>query len=193
MGLRVVIAEDEWIIAATLRHQLLTLGHEVTATVGTGAEALAVGLADGPDLTLMDVQMPEMDGLTATSRLMATRPHPVVIVTGRTTNRAAAEEVGAMEYVLKPVLTHQLPIIIEAALARFRRFCAVRAESTEGAQALRDWTQVQRAVRDFMGAEGMLEEEAFARIRDVATAQHITLAEASRHLIEARRGRRTLL
>jgi two-component system, response regulator PdtaR len=186
MALRILIAEDEWIIAATLRHQLLALGHEVTATVGTGVEALARGLENGLDLTLMDIQMPEMDGLTATSRLMTDRPHPVVIVTGRATNRAAAEAAGAMEYVLKPILTHQLPVIIEAALARFGRFCAVRAEALDGAQALTDWVRVQDAMRGLMAERGMLEEEAFAHLREVAAVGRLTLAQAAREIIAGR-------
>ena len=69
--MRVLIAEDEWLVAAALRRQVESHGYEVVGTVGTGTEALTACRAQRPDLVLMDVQMPELDGITATRTLMA--------------------------------------------------------------------------------------------------------------------------
>jgi CheY-like chemotaxis protein len=103
----------------------------VVGVAHTGAQAVAMAEALHPDLTLMDIQMPEMDGLEATRLLMASHPHPIVIVTGRAGTREAAEEAGAVEYAVKPLLASHLPEMIAAARLRFEQLQVVRAWPSE--------------------------------------------------------------
>lgn len=119
--MRVLIAEDEWLLALSLAHDLRACGHEVVGVAHTGAQAIAMAEKRRPDLTLMDIQMPEMDGLEATRLLMASHPHPIVIVTGRAETREAAEEAGAAGYVVKPLLASRIPEVIAAAVLRFEQ------------------------------------------------------------------------
>ncbi len=174
---RVLIAEDEWIVAVALRRQVEAQGYEVTGVVGTGAEVLRAHRDGQPDVVFMDVQMPVMDGLAATRELMVTSPHPVVIVTGNASLQEAAEDAGAMGYAVKPLRPHQIPSLIAEAQQRFARFVRVHEEEGTCEAALGAWPVVQQAARALMQAEGLPEEPAFARLQAVATEAKRTLRE----------------
>jgi AmiR/NasT family two-component response regulator len=176
---RVLIADDEWLVAAALRKQMEWYGHEVVGTVGSGAEALARCCAQRPDLVLMDVQMPEMDGIAATRRLMERRPTCVVIVTGRADLEEAAEQAGAMRYVVKPLLESQIPMVVEEARRRFGRFLEVLEESKSLESALAGWCTVQGATHGASVRDGISEEEAYERLQQQAWKSGVTLAEAA--------------
>jgi AmiR/NasT family two-component response regulator len=129
--MRVLIAEDEWLLALSLAHDVRACGHEVVGVAHTGAQGVAMAGKLHPDLTLMDIQMPKMDGLEATRLLMASQPHPIVIVTGRAGTREEAEEAGAVGYVVKPLPASRLPEVIAAARLRFEQLQAVRARPSK--------------------------------------------------------------
>jgi len=164
MPVRVVIAEDEWLIAAALRRQLESCGCDVLAAVGTGARAVAVACAEHPDLVLMDVQMPEMDGLEATRRLMEQSPTCVVIVTGKARQEGAAEQAGAMDCVMKPLMSGRIPALAENARRRFMRFAALDREGSDHGEALQAWVVLRRAVKALMESDGLTEDQAFDRL-----------------------------
>ncbi len=124
--LRILIADDECLVAAMLRRQLEALGHRVIAAVANGAEAVRVCRAERPDLVLMDFQMPVMDGVEATRALMTDSPTCIVIVTGSASVKQAAEAAGAMGFASKPIAPRQLLPLIEAALRRFEQFLSLR-------------------------------------------------------------------
>jgi two-component system, response regulator PdtaR len=126
MVARVVIAEDEWVIAEQIRLELVKLGHEVVAIAGTGTAALDLCVKYHPDLILMDVRMPDMDGLEATSRIMTSCPTCVILVTGVPGLKDAAERAGAMGYVVKPVHARGFARLIEQAQAKLARLVAAR-------------------------------------------------------------------
>jgi AmiR/NasT family two-component response regulator len=176
---RVLIAEDEWIMAAALRRQVQAHGYDVVGTVSTGTEVLARCQPDDPTVVLMDIQMPEMDGLTATRQLMATCPHPVAVITGNAALRQAAEQAGAMEYVVKPVLPHQIPEIITRAQQRFSWFMRARDEAASTDEALDAWQVIQQALRHLVAVEQVTEEQAFARIETAAKAERLPLWQAA--------------
>ena len=117
--MRVLIADDEFLVAAQERCEVEALGHEVVGTARNGCEAVQLCESLRPDLLLMDMQMPEMDGLAATRHLMATHPVCIVIVTGKAHFAQAAEEAGAMGYAGKPLLRAVIPAVIETARRRF--------------------------------------------------------------------------
>lgn len=180
---RVLIAEDEWIVAAALRRQVQAHGYDVVGTVGTGTEVLALCKPDEPTVVLMDIQMPEMDGLTATRRLMATCPHPVAVITGNTALRQEAEQAGAMEYVVKPVLPHQIPDIITRAQQRFCWYLRVREKAASTEEALEAWPVVQQAIRHLATVAHLSEAQAFARIEEMAQTARVSLEEAAARVV----------
>jgi AmiR/NasT family two-component response regulator len=101
----------------------------VVVVTRTGAEAVRLCPEAHPDVVLMDVQMPEMDGIAATRQLMEACPQAIVIVTGNSTLRAAAEEAGAMDFVVKPLLDSQIPALVGEASQRFARYRTVRDQT----------------------------------------------------------------
>jgi len=176
---RVLIAEDEWLVAAALRRQVESHGYEVVGTVGTGTDAVTACRAQRPDLVLMDVQMPGLDGITATRTLMAQRPTCVVIVTGKGRSEQAAAAAGAMSYVIKPLLGSQIPSVVDIARHRFGHFLEVMNEASSFEHGLEAWLAVQNAVRDICEQQGLSEEEAFATLQQRAEEQGVTLGEAA--------------
>jgi AmiR/NasT family two-component response regulator len=177
MPIRVLIAEDEWLTAMVLRSQVESHGLEVVATVGTGTEAIEACASTPPDLVLMDVQMPGMDGLQATRALMESSPTCVVIVTGRGQLREEAEQAGAMSYVVKPLLAHQIPLLVDASRRRFQFFMRVWKEAASPCMALGDWRVVQQRVRGLVAAGACSEEEALASLSRSASERGISLRE----------------
>jgi len=183
MPVRVVIAEDEWLTAAVLRTQVESHGYEVVGTAGTGAEALDLCSSHAPDVVLMDVQMPGMDGLEATRTLMGRAPTCVVIVTGRARLSQEAEQAGAMSCVLKPVADSHIPFLVESSRQRFQLFLRVREQVGDPEEALRVWLRVQRALRAQMGKQGLSEESAFCLIERRATQDGASLLDAAEALL----------
>ena len=116
--LRILLAEDEFLIAITLRAQLESFGYEVVGTPQTGRQAVEQTKELKPDLVLMDIGMPELDGISATEQIMAQSPTPVILLTAygdrQRVKRALAA--GAKAYVLKPVIETQLRSAIEGAV-----------------------------------------------------------------------------
>lgn len=110
--------------------------------------------------------MPEMDGLEATRTLMLRHHTCVVIVTGRGQLRQDAEQVGAMNYVLKPVLGSQIPALVESSQQRFRMFLRVWKQMDDPEETLRVWLLMRRAVRAQMDRSGLSEGEAFRLLEE---------------------------
>lgn len=183
MAARVVVAEDEWLAAAVLCHQIEQLGYEVVGAVRTGEEALALSCSQHPDLVLMDVQMPGMDGIAATPAVMEQYPTCVVIVTGRERLEEAAERAGAMGYLMKPVLSSQLAPAVEAARHRFGHFMLLRKEATTPQQALATWLLVLRLVSSLVGREAITEDQAFHQMEHKALGSGGTLKAVAREML----------
>jgi AmiR/NasT family two-component response regulator len=179
MPMRVVIADDEWLIAAAMRRQIESYGHTVVGTASTGKEALRLCRAESPDLVLMDVQMPDMDGIEATRRLMEQGPVCVVIVTGKGQFDQTAAQAGAMGYVTKPLLTNQIPAVMDSALQRFDRFMTVYRSSSSSQEALQAWLAVRQAVAELTSSVAASEEDAFAQVERMARRRRLSLPEAA--------------
>ncbi len=185
MSLRVLIVEDEWLIAAALRCQVESHGHEVVGIAATGRQALTACDQQDPDVVLMDVQMPELDGIAATRELMTSRPHPVVIVTGNGSTRAAAADAGAMAYVVKPLLSPLIPGVIAEAQSRFAQYTRVHDEEPDCAAALAAWHVVRQAVTRLMEREELSEEPAFTRLRTAADEAGRSLRAQAEEVVRA--------
>jgi DNA-binding NarL/FixJ family response regulator len=112
---RVVVAEDEFLVSLTIRAQLESMGYEVVGISQTGGEAILMTKELHPDVVIMDIGMPEMDGIEATRRIMAEAPTPVVVLTayGDRDRIGAALAAGACGYVVKPAVAEQIRNAIE--------------------------------------------------------------------------------
>jgi two-component system, response regulator PdtaR len=164
---RILIAEDETIIRLDLRELLERAGFEVCAEARDGEEAIELARSESPDLALLDVKMPRLDGIEAARRILDERPIPIVMVTayGEDELVSRAVEAGVFGYLVKPFRESDLLPAIATARARHEELQAVRAEADSLAEALAARKAIERAKGLLMQREGLTEPEAFARLR----------------------------
>ena len=165
--LRVLIAEDETIIRLDLRDVLERAGHEVCAEARDGEEAVALAQSEQPELAILDVKMPRLDGIEAARRILADRPIPIVMLTayGQEELVARAVEAGVFGYLVKPFRETDLLPAIQTARARHAELEAMRDEAESLAEALATRKVVERAKGILMEREGLSENDAFIRLR----------------------------
>jgi response regulator NasT len=165
--MRILIAEDETIIRLYLRALLEGAGHEVCGEARDGAEAVELARSEQPDLAILDVKMPRLDGIEAARRILDERPIPIVMLTaygqGELVSRAV--EAGVFGYLVKPFRETDLLPAIATARARHEELAALREETESLAEALAARKAIERAKGLLMEKEGLTEEEAFARLR----------------------------
>jgi len=164
---RILIAEDETIIRLDLRELLEGAGFEVCAEARDGEEAVTLAREASPDLAIMDVKMPQLDGIEAARRILDERPIPIVMLTayGQDELVSRAVEAGVFGYLVKPFREQDLLPAIQTARARHDELMAVRDEAESLAEALSARKAIERAKGLLMAREGLSEEEAFARLR----------------------------
>ena len=166
-SVRILIAEDETIIRLDLRGLLEKAGYEVVGEARDGEEAVAMAADLEPDLAIMDVKMPRLDGIEAARRILEARPIPVVMLTafGQPDLVARAVEVGVFGYLVKPFREQDVVPAIEAARARYEELAAVRGEVDSLNEALIARKAIERAKGLLMEKEKLTEADAFARLR----------------------------
>src|SRR3712207_3536507 len=165
--MRVLVAEDETIIRLDLRELLERAGFEVCAEARDGVEAVELARSEQPDLAIMDVKMPRLDGIDAARRILDERPIPIVMLTayGQDELVSRAAEAGVFGYLVKPFREQDLLPAITTARARHEELAAVRAEAESLSEALAARKVIERAKGLLMVKEGLSEEDAFARLR----------------------------
>jgi response regulator NasT len=168
--MRILVAEDETIIRLDLKDLLERAGFDVCAEAKDGEEAVALARSEQPDLALMDVKMPRLDGIEAAKRILDERPIPIVILTayGQQELVARAAEAGVFGYLVKPFREQDLLPAIETARARHDELQALRQEAASLQEALAARKVIERAKGLLMQKENLSEEEAFARLRRAA-------------------------
>jgi two-component system, response regulator PdtaR len=167
VGVRVLIAEDETIIRLDLRAMLEQAGYEVCGEARDGEEAVELARALEPDLAIMDVKMPQLDGIEAARRILEERPLPIVIVSayGQEELVSRAVEAGVFGYLVKPFREQDLLPAIHTARARHDELQALREEAESLADALAARKAIERAKGLLMAKDGLTEAEAFDRLR----------------------------
>jgi response regulator NasT len=165
--MRLLIAEDETIIRLDLRELLERAGFEVCAEARDGLEAVELAHKEQPDLAILDVKMPRLDGIEAAKRILAERPIPIVILTayGQQELIARAVDAGVYGYLVKPFRESDLLPAIETARARHAELMALREEADSLAEALAARKLVERAKGLLMEKEKLSERDAYARLR----------------------------
>jgi response regulator NasT len=165
--LRVLIAEDETIIRLDLRAVLESSGLDVCGEARDGVEAVELARELRPDLMIMDVKMPRLDGVEAARRILEERPIPIVMLTAFGVDEIVtrAAEAGVFGYLVKPFREHELLPAIRMAQARFAELTMVREQAQSLAEALEARKAIERAKGILMAKEGITEQEAFERLR----------------------------
>ncbi len=164
---RVLIAEDETIIRLDLRSMLEGNGFSVCGEARDGVEAVEQAMVLVPDLILMDIKMPRLDGIEAARRILDHRPVPIVMLTafGHEELVARAVESGVFGYLAKPFREQDVIPALVAAQARFDEFAEVKLQAASLLEALEARKAIERAKGILMAKEGLTEDEAFARLR----------------------------
>jgi response regulator NasT len=165
--MRILIAEDETIIRLDLKELLERAGFEVCAEARDGAEAVELARSEEPDVAVLDVKMPRLDGIEAARRILDERPIPIVMLTayGQDELVSRAVEAGVFGYLVKPFREQDLVPAIRAARARHEELAAVREEADSLSEALAARKLIERAKGLLMEREKLTESEAFARLR----------------------------
>jgi response regulator NasT len=164
---RVLIAEDETIIRLDLRALLERAGFEVCAEARDGEEAVELARETQPEVAVLDVKMPRLDGIEAARRILDERPIPIVMLTayGQEELVSRAIEAGVFGYLVKPFREQDLLPAIQTARARHEELAALREEADSLSEALAARKAIERAKGLLMEKESLTEEEAFARLR----------------------------
>jgi two-component system, response regulator PdtaR len=165
--MRVLVAEDETIIRLDLKDLLERSGFEVCAEARDGEEAVALARSEQPDVAIMDVKMPKLDGIEAARRILDERPIPIVMLTayGQDELVQRAAEAGVFGYLVKPFREQDLVPAIRTARARHEELAALREEAESLAEALAARKAIERAKGLLMTKESLSEQEAFERLR----------------------------
>jgi two-component system, response regulator PdtaR len=164
---RILIAEDETIIRLDLRALLESAGFEVCAEAKDGIEAVELAASTEPELAILDVKMPRLDGIDAARQILEERPIPIVMLTayGQDELVSRAVEAGVFGYLVKPFRESDLLPAIRTARARHEELAALRDEAESLAEALAARKSIERAKGLLMAKEGLTEQEAFERLR----------------------------
>ncbi len=167
---RIIIADDESIVRTDLKEMLTNLGYLVVGDVGDGESAINLARELKPDVVLMDVKMPNMDGIEAAKILTEEKIAPVVLLTafGQKDLVDRAKEAGVVGYLVKPFRETDLLPAIEVALSRFDEFKQVQEEVSDLQNALETRKLVERAKGILMDTQGIEENEAFRKIQKMS-------------------------
>jgi two-component system, response regulator PdtaR len=184
---KILIAEDDPLIALALVERVRSLGHEPIGPARDGAEAVELARTTAPDLYLFDIEMPHVDGLQAAANLTAEGlRRPVVIVTGIDDDDLIQRSIatGVSAYLTKPIDTRELNAAISLAATRHAEFLQLEADVERAQQALEDRKLVERAKGLLMSALDLSEQDAFKRLQQTARERNLRLADVAARIVE---------
>lgn len=189
---RILIADDESLIRMNLREMLNQQGYDVVGEATTGRAAVDLAKKIHPDLVLLDIKMPDMDGLEASRILVQAGIAPVVLLTAYSDDDlvADAKAAGVSGYLIKPVRETEIAPVIEIALARFDELKTLQAKVMDLEEALETRKLIERAKGVLMEAHGLSEAEAFHRMRKTSMDNRKSMREVAdaillSHLIQS--------
>ena len=186
-GLRVLIAEDDPLVAITLSDQLAELGHTVTAVASDGQEAIDMATREPPELALLDIKMPNVDGITAAEQISAQVDIPMLMLTAYSDRPLVlrAAEAGALGYLLKPISSEELAANISLAVHRHREKLALKGEVARLEETLAERALIDRAKAILIERVHLTEDEAYSRIRQKARERRVKMAVVAQTIIAA--------
>jgi AmiR/NasT family two-component response regulator len=184
---RVLVAEDEVLIRVDIVETLEEGGHTVVGEAGDGEQALQLARELAPELVIMDVKMPKLDGVEAATRIVQESAGAVLVLTAFSDKDLVerAAEAGSIGYLVKPFQPPQLLAAVQVALARAAEHRDLK-ESVEDLEAkLAARKVIERAKGKLMEQFGLTEEQAFVRMRRAAMDRQLPLAEIARRVLES--------
>ena len=183
---RVIVAEDESLIRIDIVETLRDHGFEVVAEASDGEKAVALAEELRPDLVVMDVKMPLMDGISAAEILTKKKIAPVVLLTAFSQRELVerASEAGALAYVVKPFTPNDLIPAIDIALGRYAQIQALEDEVADMAERLETRKILDRAKGILNNTMGLTEPEAFRWIQKASMDRRLTMREVAQTVIE---------
>lgn len=186
MSIRVVIAEDEAIIRLDLKETLEEEGYEIVGETGRGDEAVQLVKDLKPDLAILDVKMPGMDGLQAASEITAEKGAAVLILTAFSQRDLIekARDAGALAYLVKPFQKTELIPAVEVALGRFQEMKALQDQNLSLADQLETRKVVDRAKGVLMDKYGLSEADAFRFVQKTAMDTRSQLKSVAQDVID---------
>ena len=184
--MRVLIVDDESLIRMDLRDIIESCGHEVVAEGTNGVEALELCKKHKPDIILMDVKMPELDGIEAARQIRFHHEAPVVLLTSYSQQDLIdkARDSGVYGYLIKPVREEQLVPSLEMALGRYKSDAQLREKMAELEQSLEDRKIIQKGTGILMELYSISEAEAYNRIRTLSMNKQISIIETCNLIIK---------
>jgi AmiR/NasT family two-component response regulator len=184
---RVIVADDESVIRMDLREMLTNLGYLVIGEVGDGRSAVNLARELKPDVVVMDIKMPDMDGIDAAKILTEERIAPVLLLTAYSQQELIerAKAAGVVGYIIKPFRESDLAPAIEVAVARFAEFRALEEEVGDLKLALETRKLVDRAKGILMDTQGLTEAEAFRKIQKMSMNTRKPMKEVAEAIILA--------
>lgn len=184
---RVLIAEDNSKTRLFLKNQLELLGYEVVCAVSNGAAAVEKVAEMNPNLVIMDVKMPEMDGIDAAREITSKGPVPIILITGLSSDEVATKaiEAGVFAYLVKPVTKKQLEPAIKLAMARYSEFKSLKVEVDDLKDAIETRKLVERAKGILMKRCNISEEEAFKLLQSHSQKENKKMREIADNIITA--------
>ena len=186
-SLRAIIAEDEQLTRTIIRARLEKLGHIVVEEVGDGARAVEAARQHKPDFIIMDIKMPEMDGIEAARLILNETPCAILFLSSFNEQELVeqASETGALAYLMKPFRKEDLAPALAIAIARFKKIQGQAGEIEQLKETLETRKIIERAKGILMDRHHMSEEEAFKRIHFQARNQNKKMREIAQSIITA--------
>ncbi len=184
--MRILIADDEALTRMGLRTMLQEMGHVVVGAAADGEAALALACESRPDLAILDIRMPGMDGLAVAQALSECCPLPVVMLTAyseRDLVERAAATATVQAYLVKPIRESHLAPVLELAVARFAEWQELRQEAADRQEALATRELVAQVKRALMQHKGLTERDAFLAIQHRARREQRTMRQVAEEML----------
>ncbi len=185
--IRLVIADDESLIRMNLKETLIGLGYLVVGEAGDGTSVIHLARELRPDLVLMDIKMPKLDGIQAAKVLTEEKIAPVLLLTAYSDRELVdrAKEAGVVNYIVKPFRDAELLPAIEIALARYQEFLEMDSEIRDLRETLDTRKLVERAKGVLMDSQGLKEAEAFRKIQQLSMNTRKSMKEIAQAILLA--------
>ena len=186
-SLRIIIADNESIIRMDLKELLQEAGHEVIGEASDGVKAVELTRKLHPDLVIMDIKMPEMDGITAAKIISTEKIAPVLLLTAYSQKEIVekAKDSGVLAYLVKPVKEVNLFPAMEIAISRFQEFAQLEQELEDVKNSLETRKVLDRAKGILMDAYSLSEGEAYRRIQQYSMSKRKSIREVAESIVES--------
>ncbi|NBV11634.1 MAG: response regulator [Actinobacteria bacterium] len=180
---RILVAEDETLIRMDLVEMLTEAGYEVIAQASNGEEAIELAKLHNPDLAILDVKMPVLDGISAAEKIIEVAPVLMLTAFSQKDLVDRARDAGAMAYVVKPFTINDLMPAIEISISRHRQMKSLETEVADLHDRLETRKIIDRAKGILMQALNLTEPQAFSWIQKAAMDRRITMKEVAEAVI----------